>query len=340
VNEEEVIKTIQQHFTDGLVLVVGSGLSLAEGIPGMPQLASYLQSSSSNLTGEDATIWANLDRELSGGTGLEAALLKHQATPSLESWISEKTCELLVPSESAVINAVMSTNRDLRLTQLLRKVLRTRTGLPILTTNYDRLIEVACEMAGLHVDTTATGHYAGSFDHEKSFMGACKGIVRVGKTTMLDHNPRAVVLKPHGSLDWYKGTKGAFRSSFALEQERLIITPGYNKYRAGYNVPFDKHRELANNYIDCAARLFIIGYGFNDDHLQQRLIPRIEGGTPTLILTRSASAKAVQLAKESPNCLCICKSDTSEESEIFGKNTHVKKNTILWDLENLISEIL
>ena len=46
-----------------------------------------------------------------------------------------------------------------------------------------------------------------------------------------------------------------------------MITPGVNKYRAGYNSPFDKHRDLANDYIKNAGRLLVVGYGFNDAHL-------------------------------------------------------------------------
>jgi len=38
----ELTQFIQGHFTDGLVLVVGSGLSAAEGIPGMGVLAAHL----------------------------------------------------------------------------------------------------------------------------------------------------------------------------------------------------------------------------------------------------------------------------------------------------------
>ena len=33
---------VQEQFTDGLALVIGSGLSAAEGIPGMAALAAHL----------------------------------------------------------------------------------------------------------------------------------------------------------------------------------------------------------------------------------------------------------------------------------------------------------
>ena len=225
-----LVKFVQEHFTDGLALVIGSRLSAAEGIPGMPALATHLSDAAGVLTGPDAVLWNQIKA--------------------------------------------------------------------VLTPNYDRLIEVACEMAGFHVDTTAVGHYAGAFDHARSCMGSCRGITTRAKTTVLDHFPRAIVLKPHGSFDWYQSGNDARRCSLDLDAERLMITPGTNKYRAGYNSPFDKHRDLANDYIKRAGRLLVVGYGFNDDHLQTHLVKRIQDGTPTLILNRSASSKVEKLAKE------------------------------------------
>lgn len=336
-----VIKFIQQHFTDGLVLVVGSGLSAAEGIPGMPDLANHLKACAAELKGEDASLWTEIAAVVDSGAGLEVALLQHAPTVSLEAWIITKTCGLLLPAEHEVICSVIRGERTLRLTTFLSKVLKPAGGLPVLSPNYDRLIEVACEMAGFHVDTTAIGHYAGAFDHKRSFMGSCRGIVQRGKTPMLDHFPRAIVLKPHGSFDWYRiGTK-AIRSTVEVNAERLIITPGLNKYKAGYDFPFDKHRELANNHINQSARLLVVGYGFNDDHLQKHLIPRIRDGTPTLILTRTASEVAKRLANESPQCFCLSKPYNDAGVAIITKGiSFEEKGRNLWDLGVLAEELL
>src|SRR5258707_10804130 len=102
-------------------------------------------------------------------------------------------------------------------------------------------------------------------------MGSSRMIVLRGKKPCIDHFPRAIVLKPHGSFDWYRNGTSAVRCSVELDAERLIITPGLNKYKAGYNAPFDKHRELANNHINRSAKLLVVGYGFNDDHLHNHL---------------------------------------------------------------------
>lgn len=332
---------VQGHFTDGLVMVIGSGLSAAEGIPGMPALATHLVSHAGSLTGADAKRWSQIKTVIDAGEGLEAALLKHAPTAALEVWIAQRTAELLMPREREVMGAVVRGERTLRLTTFLNKILKPPTGLPILTPNYDRLIEVACEMAGFHVDTTAVGHYAGAFDHKQSCMGSCRGILSRGRTPFLDYFPRAIVLKPHGSFDWYQSGNAPRRCSVDLDAERLIITPGINKYRAGYNAPFDKHRDLANDYIKQASRLLVVGYGFNDDHLQTHLEKRIQDGTPTLILNRTASAQVEKLAKGTPLCVCLSKPAASKGVTMVTKGhrfEHPGKD--LWDLGVLTEELL
>ncbi|MGD8721092.1 MAG: hypothetical protein PVG46_04770, partial [Desulfobacterales bacterium] len=169
-----IVAFVQEHFTDGLVLVIGSGLSAAEGVPGMTALAAHLTRCADSLTGQDAMLWSQVNATLDMGVGLEAALLKNPPTYTLEAWIAKETAELLVPKEREVVSAVLRGERTLRLTTFLDKVLKPAAGLPILTPNYDRLIEVACEMAGFHVDTTALGLYAGAFDHVRSCMGSCR----------------------------------------------------------------------------------------------------------------------------------------------------------------------
>ncbi|MFQ5813351.1 MAG: SIR2 family protein [Anaerolineae bacterium] len=338
---DNLLTFIQQQFRDGLVLVVGSGLSQAEGIPGMGEIAQHLTASAAELTGHDASLWANVARALAGKEGLEAALLKHVPSDSLETWIARRTAELMLPKEHAVMSAVVNGERTLRLTTFLNKILKPPAGLPILTPNYDRLIEVACEAAGFHVDTTAIGLYAGAFDHRRSCMASCRGRRTVGKTIVLDHYPRAVVLKPHGSLDWYRNDSGGMRCSLDLDADRLIITPGLNKYKAGYGAPFDKHRDLANDYIKQAARLLVVGYGFNDDHLQTHLVKRIQDGTPTLILARTASKRIEDIASDSPRCVSVSRAAEFPGISVLNKNVSFQhRGPELWDLGVLATEVL
>ena len=70
---------LQAQFSDGLILIIGSGLSCAEGIPGMGGLATFLATEvpkhhqiDSDLKAEWGKVWM----QLSNGIDLETSLLK------------------------------------------------------------------------------------------------------------------------------------------------------------------------------------------------------------------------------------------------------------------------
>jgi hypothetical protein len=64
---DTLVKFVQGHFTDGLALVIGSGLSVAEGIPGMPELAAHLNGRAGSLGGDDAKRWSQIKAVLDTG---------------------------------------------------------------------------------------------------------------------------------------------------------------------------------------------------------------------------------------------------------------------------------
>ena len=80
-------KELQAIFSDGLVTVIGSGLSCAEGLPGMGALATELISKvPSAIPDADKATWAAIESCLASD-GLEGALLKHPPTDGIESAI-------------------------------------------------------------------------------------------------------------------------------------------------------------------------------------------------------------------------------------------------------------
>jgi hypothetical protein len=200
---DDLKRRLQDHFSDGLVTVVGSGLSVAEGIPGMGGLADHLRDTVAlSLGSDDAALWTAL-APLIAMQGLEAALQAKAPTSTLESVIAARTGELFALHERRVISEVFA-GRKLRLTRLLAHMLKPSTGLPIITTNYERLVELAVEEAGLGVDTMFIGRLAGALDEKESRHSFCRSVeLRKGRARLL-HRERALVYKPHGSLDWYQ----------------------------------------------------------------------------------------------------------------------------------------
>ncbi len=342
-NLDDIKSLLQRHFGDGLVTVVGSGLSCAEGLPGMGELADHLCATvTASLDADDVALWKKIEPQISA-IGLEAALLQIRPTASLESVIVARSAELIAGRERQIVQEVFTGKRVLKLSRLFAHVLKPPTGVPVITTNYDRLVEIAAEEAGLGSDTMFVGDFAGTLNEQESRLSHCREVTLRGKQVQWRFRPRVTVFKPHGSLDWYHRAGKPVRYAGDLDLPRLIITPGLNKFRNGYESPFDRHRERANGAIDRASRFLIIGYGFNDDHLETHLTPSIRAGTPTLLLTHTLSPNAKKLASECANVVAL---ERCIVAGVEGTSVTVNKAAVhipglaLWDLDTFISEVL
>lgn len=337
-------KELQGFFQDGLVVIVGSGLSAAEGIPGMALLQDWLQAEvPRKVSGADLESWKRIAEQLSSGRGLEAALLHSPPTESLEGVIVGLAVDLIEPVERRVIADVVSGRRTLPLSTFLPHANpQPNRALPVVTPNYDRLIEVSAEIIGWAADTMFAGQCIGSLNPVLSQLSLVKRIVG-GREPRIERRPHIQVSKPHGSLDWFRGETGPLRTSIPVDLPRLIITPGKNKYRKGYDLPFDLHREHANKAIDGASRLLVLGYGFNDDHLETHLSERLRHGTPCLALTKSLSGNASTVIGRSPGMVAI-----SEDPANLARGFTCTRATgavtydagPLWQLAEFTSQIL
>jgi hypothetical protein len=343
VDLDELKSYLQRHLGDGLVTIVGSGLSCAEGMPGMTELAAHLKTDITPLiSGADYDIWTKIVADLDA-VGLEAALLKFPPSLTLEALITNATARIMIPAEERILKEAVSGSRVLRLTRLLKHMLKSSSGIPIVTTNYDRLIEFAAEQAGLGVDTMFAGQYCGTLDEEQSRRSFLREVIfKSGRQVHYRFQDRVRLMKPHGSFDWYLSANGPIRHFGSLDAQRLIITPGLNKFRNGYESPFDRHRERANAAIDKATRFLIVGYGFNDDHLETHLKPLINSGKPTILLTHAVSDKGREFTQTGPNFTALEFAEfsgTSGTRVIRGSEETFLPGIHIWDLNGLIDKV-
>ena len=309
----------------------------------MGDLALHLQATvEAGLSDTDRVLWAET-LPLIKSKGLEAALLEKVPTQSLEAAIAAATAHFVGEAERIVIEEVFARTRTLRFTRLLKHLLKPVGGIPVVTTNYDRLLEVAAEEAGFGVDTMFVGQYSGHLNDYESNLGFLRDVTLKGKSVRYHYRQRVNVFKPHGSLDWYAREGQPVRHSGELRLPKLIITPGLNKFRSGYDSPFDRHREKANGAIDRASRFLVIGYGFNDDHLETHLTPRIRSGVPTLLLTHGLSPNALTLARANHGVIAVQHSvvgGIDGSAVIFGGKDCFFPGLALWDLNVFVSEVL
>jgi hypothetical protein len=342
VDLSDVKKTLQDHLSDGLLTIVGCGLSAAEGLPGMSQLGEHLRKEVPKLLPEKSTdSWKRISSELEKGTDLENCLLKVPPDDDLESLIVSLTGNLVLAAEQAVIEAVLAGKKTLRFTRLLRRLLKPNTGIQVVTTNYDRLIEVAAEVEGLAVDSMFLGSVLGRFNQKESRYSLCRDFARKGKAFYFTYAQHVALFKPHGSLDWFFHEDKPVRCPFPLNLRRLIITPGLNKFKGGYERPFDEHRERANREIDKALRFLIVGYGFNDDHLQTHLAPQLRSGKPAVLLTRDLSTKAAAMLAECGQVIGLSRAADGKGTQVTSKKlSGILSDLDLWDLGIFVKEVL
>jgi len=342
-DKNQLKQKLQDFFTDALVTIVGKGLSIAEGVPGMGNLKDHLiQNIQVKETPLEAQ-WQPILQLLKSGIDLESALNQNPPSNELEALIVQLTAKYIASIELDVIEKVIEGKKELRLTRLFKHMLKPKTGIPVITTNYDRLIEVAAECCGLGVDVMFCGNYISFFNPKESKLSLCRDVdtARGMKSVYLKYREYVKVFKPHGSLDWYLKKNEPIRCSYDMDLPKLIITPGFNKYINGYDRPFDVHRDKANQEIDKASRYLIIGYGFNDSHLETHLTSQLKAGKQALIITHALMPKAQELVRSLGNITAIFADPVKSGSWIETNNKRMfLEGPNIWDIGIFIDEVL
>ena len=332
-------------FTSGITTVVGSGLSCAYGLPGMGALADGLVASVPPLirtAGHSEENWLVVEEQLNRGAGLEAALDSLPSDDPIISLVVESTAQIILDAESTAMSAMLALNGPCMLGKLLAYVTKANIAANVITTNYDRIIELACALAGITVDTGFSGNSIGRYD-EASSRAQLQVVKRAGgRKPVVALKSHVRLSKPHGSLDWYEYFGHPVRSEIPLVSRRLMITPGLSKYRSGYDRPFDSQKSRATKAIDDASSLLFVGYGFNDDHLQTHLDPQFNMDTKTTVLARTLTDSALDYVARFPSILALDMwpdDSSSTRAQMHGQTLKVE-GLKLWDLAEMIPEVL
>lgn len=269
------------------VLILGSGASAAHGVPGMWPLATALNAAPgvSAPTAEEAGQWSAFKAELAGGKDLEAALGAVRLTDRQTAYVADVTRAFLLDHDEAVFKKVVSDRRALPLSRLYQHLFRsTHRIIDVITPNYDRLAEYAADAAGVIHFTGFTSGYL--------------------QTRTQAHAPRPTggdggrvvnIWKVHGSLDWFEdvdhqiiGVRGCRGTPDGFTP--LMITPGIDKYRLAHLEPFRTIFGCSDAALEKARSYLCVGYGFNDQHLQTKLVERCDvDAVPIIVVTKNLS---------------------------------------------------
>lgn len=288
-HEKVALEIAQDCISNAPVLILGSGASAAYGIPGMPALAAHLKSLVlTGLSTQDEKKWADFIALL-GSKDLEAALTEVRLSEALTQLVVNSAWDFLNPTDMNVFDRMLRETDMFPLTRLYKHLFNsTHQEIDVVTPNYDRLAEYAADSGGfVHFTGFGLGHLRSRIiDH--------KPMVRFGSSPARTVN----IWKVHGSFDWFRDSAGVVLGLPAsrtrpIGLDPVIVTPGIEKYRLTHDEPFLSIKKGADLALASARAYLCIGYGFNDSHVQTKLVERCRvEHVPLVLLTRTISPTA------------------------------------------------
>lgn len=337
---EPTYRFVQECLSSVPVIILGSGHSAAFGIPGMEKLTQYLRKEvPKDIKDDDRPTW-NKFVEAIKVFPLEDALHKVPLGPFLTDLVIRKTWEYITPADRQLLAQVVENPSMLPLSQLYTYLFRsTHKRLSIVTTNYDRLAEYAVDVVNC---AWTTGFGCGYVGYHRA-----NQIIRIYRN---QNEVRMVeIWKVHGSLDWFRAPDGSLFSlpSITSPQEGftpVIVTPGIDKYRRTHEEPFRTIITGADRAIDSGNSFFCIGYGFNDEHIQPKLIEKCcRQDKSIVVLTKQLTNSAKKVLLDGRCKRFIAFEEVGNGTRLFTPDYQegiVLEGLNLWSLGELLEKVL
>lgn len=290
----------QECISKAPVIILGSGASAAYGIPGMPALKIHLLATIAPIdaSAEDIAEWEKFRLHLDT-VDLETALTDIRLPESMTRQVVMTTWDFLAPHDARVFEKLLENRKLFPLTRLYQHLFAsTHHAIDVVTPNYDLLAEYAA-------DAGEMCHYTGfGYGHLRLRSKEIAPRILLGKIPARTVN----IWKVHGSFDWFRDKGGVVMAlpvngKRPLNAEPVIVTPGIEKYRLTHAEPFLSIKQGADLALQSARSYFCIGYGFNDPHMQAKLVERCRTeSVPLVLITKEISQTAKKFLK-SGQCL-------------------------------------
>jgi len=336
-SEFDYQKQAQDYHSKAPLIILGSGASAAHGMSGMGALSAHLVAHTdiSGLSAAENNAWGKFCQVLVDGTDLESALHQVTVTEVLTARIIKATWTLINFEDTQIFHKSLQNKAMFPLSRLLSHIFRSSLKtVNIVTTNYDRLAEYACDQERVH-------HYTG-FTH-----GFFRQLAAPNEITA---SRKVNIWKVHGSLDWFQSPlEDIVALSYICDipdnYDPQLVTPGTQKYQRTHLEPYRSIINNADNAITAANSYLCVGYGFNDEHIQPKLMVKcVRQNTPITIITYALSdaAKRLILDNKAQNYLAIERGATNNQSIVYSsldKKPLIVENNI-WSLEGYLSLII
>lgn len=340
------------------MIIIGSGISCAiDGRFGMESLKNHLLAEIPNFAEDsDRQEWASVEIALEQGFDLETALNK-VTSAQLISTVVEITGKFIASLDEEYFTPILNGDIIWRPVDLMDKILSGRsTSNPliiIVTTNYDNLIEYAFDAKSIPYNLGFHGGVMRNCDwkvSEKVFHQYVQTSVQKKKTSEPKTKPHFVILKVHGSLNTFiyknkivemESIKWYPKKGF----ERMIVTPGMNKYEKVLNYRDELIAEFDKKLMDHKGCFLLLGYGLNDNHIDKKIQDKLRKGARGLLLTKGSNDRIDALISNSENLWLVCSdskdgiSGTKVQNKSYSKALFIP-NKYWWDTSDFTKEIL
>lgn len=322
-------KLVQKYLEDSPLIVLGSGASMPYGLPSMDDLASAIRESDSVKKDENYTNFCSKVQEI----GLEGAIDSTDLLPNTIDTIRRIVWKTINKADQEFLKK-NSMDAPQELVDLINKVLKpTPNRAAIVTTNYDRLAEYSADCTGATVVTGFEGALIKGLELPSSNLNNRRIYAR---QRVVD------IWKVHGSLDWFlspgnKAVSFPFTRSIPAKFKPLIIPPGREKYSSTHEEPYRSMISEADKAFLEAKAYLCIGYGFNDEHIQPKLLAQISQGKPIIVLVRemTKSCRTHLVDAGIQKCLVFEREDDTR-TRVHGNNCCEVFEGQYWRLENFL----
>lgn len=302
-DKEKIFNFVQKAVSTPPLILVGSGGSAPYGLPSMTELGKHLVDSLDIKYKTDSS-WNQFYENLRNGQDLETALSNLSLSDCIIEDIRKETWKLISEKDLILFREVIFNNKTIDIGRLIKKFYQAHPKcVNVITTNYDRVIEYACDSVKLPIYTGFSGLYLK--DYHGNF----------------SNKDTVNIVKVHGSLDTFKDVHGASLNIPLMNKipDGLvpeIITPGSSKYRAVLKGNTRDLLSVSDEMIKHAKSFLCIGYGFNDEQIQEKIISKIRQDTPIVVVTMRLSDSAAHLiTNNAKNYVTIQMGDMTNTTE-------------------------
>jgi hypothetical protein len=336
---EALTRKVQDWTNQIPLIILGSGASIPYGISSMSELGEHLKNNITFIKNEDKRQFGSFKTKFDKNKDLETTLSNMQLRNAVLNKLVCETWNLINQKDIVFYGKLLQNNSLIPLSELISYLLNTaQRKLTIVTTNYDRLAEYAASIANAFICNGFAQTYYGNFStniHKNDFSKTSGFAGQVN------------LWKVHGSLDWFSRNNidYNFPMSKTIPQNYtpLIVTPGSTKYSMTHFEPYRTIFAEADAEILNASSILCIGYGFNDIHVQPKLIDQIKNGKPIIVITKELTTKTKE-AIIGNNCKNyylfeqVNENDTRVYSSAFN-GEQIISNTSYWKLEEYLKLI-